>query len=155
MENPVIQRAQHLRANMTGVETRMWWRLRARRLGVKFRRQHPIGPYIVDFACCRAKLVVEIDGETHQKAYDIHRDRWLESLGWRVMRLVLQEIDEGLDAAVDAIAFELEHPGSLLRYEQRSGGLLEPSDCSNSPAHTVGRDALGPLYPPTQPPQTG
>jgi len=44
MENPVIQRAQHLRANMTGVETRMWWRLRARQLGVKFRRQHPIGP---------------------------------------------------------------------------------------------------------------
>ena len=128
MENPVIQRAQHLRANMTGVETRMWWRLRARQLGVKFRRQHPIGPYIVDFACCRAKLVVEIDGEMHEKAYDIRRDRWLESLGWRVMRLVLQEIDEGLDAAVDAIAFELEHPESLLRYEQRSGDLLEPSD---------------------------
>ena len=128
METPVIQRAQHLRANMTGVETRMWWRLRARRLGVKFRRQHPIGPYIVDFACCRAKLVVEIDGEMHEKAYDIRRDRWLESLGWRVMRLVLQEIDEGLDAAVDAIAFELEHTGSLLRYEQRSGDLLEPSD---------------------------
>ena len=63
-----------------------------------------------------------------KKAYDIRRDRWLESLGWRVMRLVLQEIDEGLDAAVDAIAFELEHPGSLLRYEQRSGDLLEPSD---------------------------
>ena len=119
MENPVIQRAQHLRANMTGVETRMWWRLRARRLGVKFRRQHPIGPYIVDFPCCRAKLVVEIDGDMHEKAYDIRRDRWLESLGWRVMRLVLQEIDEGL---------ELEHPGSLLRYEQRSGDLLEPSD---------------------------
>jgi len=119
MENPVIQRAQHLRANMTGVETRMWWRLRARQLGVKFRRQRPIGPYIVDFACCRAKLVVEIDGEMHEKAYDIRRDRWLESLGWRVMRLVLQEIDEGL---------ELEHPGSLLRYEQRSGDLLEPSD---------------------------
>jgi len=128
MENPVIQRAQHLRANMTGVETRMWWRLRARQLGVKFRRQHPIGPYIVDFACCRAKLVVEIDGDMHEKAYDIRRDRWLESLGWRVMRLVLQEIDEGLDAAVDAIAFELEHPESLLRYEQRSGDLLEPSD---------------------------
>jgi len=128
MENPVIQRAQHLRANMTGVETRMWWRLRARQLGVKFRRQHPIGPYIVDFACCRAKLVVEIDGEMHEKAYDIRRDRWLESLGWRVMRLVLQEIDEGLDAAVDAIAFELEHPWSLLGYEQRSGDLLEPSD---------------------------
>ena len=119
MENPATQRAQQLRANMTGVETRMWWRLRARRLGVKFRRQHPIGPYIVDFACCRAKLVVEIDGLAHQKAYDLHRDRWLESRGWRVMRLVLQEIDEGL---------ELEHPGSLLRYEQRSGDLLEPSD---------------------------
>ena len=128
MENPVIQRAQHLRANMTGVETRMWWRLRARQLGVKFRRQHPIGPYIADFACCRAKLIVEIDGDTHLKAYDIHRDNWLAGRGWRVMRLVLQEIDEGLDAAVAAISFELEHPGSLLRFEQRSGDLVERSD---------------------------
>jgi very-short-patch-repair endonuclease len=81
MENPVIQRAQHLRANMTGVETRMWWRLRARELGVKFRRQHPIGPYIAGFACCRAKLIVEIDGDTHRKAYDIHRDNWLAGRG--------------------------------------------------------------------------
>src|SRR5438128_9420287 len=128
MENSVIQRAQQLPVNMTVVENRMWLRFRSRRLCVKFRRQYPIGPYIVDFACCRAKPVVEIDGETHQKAYNIHRDRWLEPRGWRVMRLVLQEIDERLDAAVDAIGFELEHPGSLLRYEQRSGDLLEPSD---------------------------
>jgi very-short-patch-repair endonuclease len=117
-----------MRANMTGVDGRLWSRLRARQLGVKFRRQHPIGPYIADFACCRARLVVEIDSDTHRGAYDIHRDRWLESRGWRVMRLVLQEIDEGLDIAVDAISFELENPGSLLRFEQRSGDLVEQSD---------------------------
>ena len=103
----------------------MWQRLRARQLGVKFRRQHPIGPYIADFACCSAKLVVEIDGDTHREAYDMHRDRWLESRGWRVMRLVLQEIDEGLDTAVDAVRFELDNPGSMLVFHQRSGDLTE------------------------------
>jgi very-short-patch-repair endonuclease len=127
VRNPVIERAQYLRANMTAVESRMWLRLRGRQLGVKFRRQHPIGPYIADFACCSAKLVVEIDGDTHQEAHDIQRDRWLESRGWRVMRLVLQEIDEGLETAVDAVRFELENPGSMLRFHQRSGDLLEQS----------------------------
>src|SRR5438132_1019010 len=128
MENPVIQRAQHLRANMTGVETRMWWRLRARQLGVKFRRQHPIGLTSWTSHAVERSWSLRSTVKCTKKAYDIRRDRWLESLGWRVMRLVLQEIDGGLDAAVDAIAFELEHPGSLLRYEQRSGDLLEPSD---------------------------
>src|SRR2546430_17525184 len=96
MENPATQRAQQLRANMTGVETRMWWRLRARPLGVKFRRQHPIGPYIVGFACCRAKLVVEIDGGMHEKAEDNCRGRWLEALGSRGDRLGFQGNFAGL-----------------------------------------------------------
>ena len=125
LRNPQIEFAQHMRANPTGVERRLWQGLRARQLGVKFRRQHPIGPYIVDFASVQARLVVEIDGDTHQYAYDMHRDRWLESRGWRLMRLVLQEIDENLDSAIEAIRFELEHPGSWLRFEQRSGDVVE------------------------------
>ena len=124
VKNPQIAFAQRMRANPTGVERRLWQHLRARQLGVKFRRQHPIGPYIVDFASIQARLVVEIDGDTHQDAYDMHRDQWLASRGWRVMRLVLQEIDEHLDTAVDAIRSELEHRGTMLRFQQRSGDLI-------------------------------
>ncbi len=108
---------------MTGVERRVWQRLRAKQLGVKFRRQHPIGPYIADFACVQARLVVEVDGDTHQEAYDAHRDLWLGACGWRVMRVVLEEVNRERDGVVDAIRIELEHPGSMLRYEQRSGDL--------------------------------
>src|SRR2546423_5433103 len=120
-----FQRAHYLRSHMTGVETRVWQRLRAKRLGVKFRRQHPIGPYIVDFACVQARLAVEIDGDLHDDAYDRHRDAWLGVRGWRVMRVVLQEVDEQLDAVVEAIQFELENPGTMLRFGQRSGDLPE------------------------------
>src|SRR5215472_16151702 len=114
-----IQRAQHLRANMTMVEVRVWQRLRAKQLGVKFRRQHPIGPYIVDFACVRARLAVELDGDTHDKAYDSRRDAWLGSQGWRVMRIALSEVDLDVDGVIDCVSMELQEPGSMLTYGQR------------------------------------
>ena len=104
---------------MTGTEWRLWQRLRGKRLGVKFRRQHPIGPYVADFASAEAGLVIEVDGDTHVKAYDIHRDVWIRTRGWRVMRIVLGEIDEDLDAVVGAIAIELAEPGTFLRYDDR------------------------------------
>ena len=100
----------------------MWALLRGRKLGVKFRRQHPIGPYVADFACVSARLVVEVDGGTHSEraAYDQHRDRWLESRGWRVMRVFLQQVDEGPEDVAAAIRLELERPGSMLTYEDRN-----------------------------------
>ena len=104
---------------MTGTEWKLWLRLRGKRLGVKFRRQHPIGRYVADFASVEAGLVVELDGDTHVKTYDIRRDLWIQTLGWRVMRIALSEVDEDLDSAVDAIALELSDPGSMLRYESR------------------------------------
>ena len=104
---------------MTATEWRVWERLRGKRLGVKFRRQHPIGEYFADFASSEAGLVVEVDGETHVKAYDRHRDLWMQTKGWRVMRIVLSEIDEDLDAVVEAIALELAQPGSRLSYGAR------------------------------------
>jgi len=118
-----FQRPGLLRANMTLTERRVWHRVRAKQLGVKFRRQHPIGPYIADFACIQARLVVEIDGDTHEKAYDMHRDAWLGTLGWRVMRISLQEVDEELDSVIEAIRTELGNPGSRLKYHQRSGDI--------------------------------
>ena len=99
-----IERARHLRRNLSRVELRVWLRLRGRQLRAKFRRQHPIGPYIADFACPSAHLVVELDGDTHQnEAYDIHRDKWMESRGWTVLRFALQEVDENLDSVIEAI----------------------------------------------------
>jgi very-short-patch-repair endonuclease len=118
--SPEAEFARYRRRNQTGVEARMWSRLRGRHLGVKFRRQHPIGPYVADFACVEARLVVEIDGDTHEEAYDVHRDRWMESRGWRVMRAYLQEVDEELDSLVDAIRLELERPRSMLTIEDRN-----------------------------------
>ena len=132
------QRPRLLRANMTVVERRVWQRLRAKQLGVKFRRQHPIGPYIADFACVQAKLLLEIDGDTHETAYDMRRDAWLGALGWRVMRIALQEVDEELDSIVGAIRFELESPGSMLRYHQRSIDI--PDHPSQPPQQSWGGD---------------
>jgi very-short-patch-repair endonuclease len=85
------QRARALRNNTTLTERRLWAHLRGRKLeGFKFRRQHPIGEYIVDFYCPAAHLVIELDGYTHtfekQVDYDEARDRWLKSQGCNVLR---------------------------------------------------------------------
>jgi very-short-patch-repair endonuclease len=70
-------------------------------------RQHPIGPYYVDFYCPAARLVVEVDGPRHHEAswaYDLRRQAWLEAEGYRVFRIPVSAVDEDVDAAVDAIA---------------------------------------------------
>jgi very-short-patch-repair endonuclease len=120
MPSPEVETARYLRRNRTVVEARMWDVLRGKKLGVKFRRQHPIGPYVADFARVSAKLVVEIDGDTHRGAYDEHRDRYLESRGWRVMRMFLQDVDEGPDDVAATILLEIEQPGTMLTYEARN-----------------------------------
>ena len=80
--------ARHLRQNMTDAEASLWHHLRNRALmGCKFRRQHPVGPYIVDFACIERKLVVELDGGQHvDNPADAVRTRWIEASGYRVLR---------------------------------------------------------------------
>jgi very-short-patch-repair endonuclease len=84
-----IDRARELRTNMTEAEKKLWWRLRRQQLnGHRFRRQVPIGPYIADFACLAAKLIVEVDGGQHfdDEPYDRRRTAWLEERGYRVLR---------------------------------------------------------------------
>ncbi len=80
--------AHELRLNATDAERRLWAALRDRRLQrYKFRRQHPIGRFIVDFACTKHRLVIEADGGQHDESTtDIRRTAWLESQGWRVIR---------------------------------------------------------------------
>jgi very-short-patch-repair endonuclease len=80
--------ARLLRRYATDAERQLWRLLRARRLeGFKFRRQHPIGLYIADFACMAARLVVEADGGQHSdRVADLRRTEWLQAAGWRVIR---------------------------------------------------------------------
>jgi very-short-patch-repair endonuclease len=78
--------ARQLRRTPTDAETRLWWRLRQKQLkGCRFRRQHPLGLYIVDFFCAEARLIVEVDGGQHADESEI-RIEWLEAQGYRVIR---------------------------------------------------------------------
>ena len=102
------ERARNLRKSMSDGERKLWQALRARQVdGVRFRRQHPIGPYIVDFVCLERRLVVEVDGGHHteddQMAYDARRDRWLEAEGYRVMRIPNIYVFQNLMNVVDSI----------------------------------------------------
>jgi very-short-patch-repair endonuclease len=100
---------RRLRSNMTGPEARLWSRLRARQLqGLKFRRQHGIGPYIVDFYCPEQSLVIEVDGNSHadadQVVKDKQREQYLQSLGLRVIRYINDDIVKNLGGILDDLA---------------------------------------------------
>jgi len=102
--------ARKLRAGATDAEVLLWGRLRRRQLnGYRFRRQHPIGPYIADFACVSERLIIELDGGQHseRKTRDDARDGELEAKGYRVLRLWNHDVLGDLDAVVDQIAAEL------------------------------------------------
>ena len=92
-----LNRAKSLRRNQTDAEGLLWHYLRNKQLdGYKFRRQQPIGPYIIDFACLPEKLLIELDGGQHaeHEAYDERRDRFLQSKGYRVLRFWNNEVFE-------------------------------------------------------------
>src|SRR5438552_8443817 len=108
----MTRRAKKLRANQNSAEQRVWSILRARRLaGLKFRRQHVLGKYIADFVCIPARLVVEIDGETHgddSQLSDAKRTEVIERAGYRVIRFwndyVLNDSDGGVaDTILEAL----------------------------------------------------
>ncbi|MBU0499342.1 MAG: DUF559 domain-containing protein [Gammaproteobacteria bacterium] len=97
--------ARHLRSHMTESENRLWRHLRAHRLnGEKFRRQQPIGPYVVDFVHFGVRLIVEADGGQHNDApYDELRDNWLREQGFTVMRFWNNEIMGNLDVVLATV----------------------------------------------------
>jgi adenine-specific DNA-methyltransferase len=87
--------ARNLRRSQTNAERRLWFLLRDRRLaGFKFRRQHPLGPFIVDFCCTEARVIVELDGGQHalSRDNDATRSRYLEGEGYRVLRFWNNEV---------------------------------------------------------------
>jgi very-short-patch-repair endonuclease len=102
-------RAKTLRRTMTRAETLLWRHLKANRLaGPAFRRQTPMGKYIVDFVAHSRKLIVEVDGESHdfveRQTHDERRDRWFASRGYRVLRFTNDEVTKNLEGVVLAIA---------------------------------------------------
>lgn len=114
------QLARALRKNMTDAERRLWYLLRNRQLwGWKFRRQHPVGPYIADFVCLEKKVVIEVDGGQHGENEDAdwRRTSYLNKMGYQVLRFwnheVLQEIDAVMDTIFDTLEDLPPHPGPL------------------------------------------
>jgi very-short-patch-repair endonuclease len=99
------QRARRLRQSSTDAERRMWSALRDRRLTrYKFRRQHPVGDFILDFACTEFRLVIELDGGQHaDDPADIRRTAWLEGQGWKVIRFWNNDILTNTDGVLQAI----------------------------------------------------
>jgi len=100
--------ARELRQNLTDAEKKLWLVLRAHQMGgVQFRRQHAIGPYIVDFCSPRRKLIIEVDGGQHaeQKEYDAERTAFLGSKGYRVLRFWNHEVLGNFEA-VTGVIFE-------------------------------------------------
>jgi very-short-patch-repair endonuclease len=106
-------RARKLRENQTDVENKLSSRLRGRQLSdVKFRRQRPIGPFIVDFCCVERGLVVELDGGQHAERSDVdeRRTRILERFGYRVLRFWDSEVLSNLHGMLERISEALEGP---------------------------------------------
>ena len=107
------ERARQLRKDMTDAERALWARLRRRQvLGHKFRRQQPLGPFIVDFVCLERKLVIEVDGGQHadQQQDDARRTGWLEDQGFVVLRFWNHEVLAEPEAVIQAIADALAPP---------------------------------------------
>ncbi|MGH7927967.1 MAG: endonuclease domain-containing protein, partial [Candidatus Binatia bacterium] len=108
---PVLRdRARQLRRNQTDVENKLWSRLRTRQLGgAKFRRQYPVGNFIVDFCCFERHLVVELDGGQHaiQTEADQRRSASLSARGYRVLRFWDNEVIENIDGVLEQIKMRL------------------------------------------------
>ena len=109
-----LAKAQLLRKQSTPMEIKLWNRLRARRfMGLKFRRQSPMGSYIVDFICIEKKLIIEIDGGQHneheQQNYDNRRTEFLKSMGYNVLRFWNNAVSNQFDAVMEQIYMQVTH----------------------------------------------
>jgi len=106
----IRQKTKQLRSNSTDAERNLWAHIRNRRLeGWKFRRQLPVGQYIVDFACPELRLIIEIDGGQHaeQIHYDLGRTKFLQTKGYRVVRFWNNEVPGNIEAVLEALTLTL------------------------------------------------
>ncbi len=122
----VFELAKDLRRNMTTAEKVLWIYLRQGILGLKFRRQHPIGIYIADFYCHRVKLIIEADGSIHDnpetKEHDNKRQKSLEILGYHILRFTNKEICTDIENVLGKIKIKVESlfPSLISNQKQKS-----------------------------------
>jgi primosomal protein N' (replication factor Y) len=111
----LVRYSRTLRSNMTNAEQKLWHRIRRGQIGGHhFRRQHPVPPYIADFACIAAKLVIELDGSQHaENQGDVARTRHLQSKGWRVLRFWNNEINENPEGILIVVQAALDETRPL------------------------------------------
>ncbi len=109
----ILARAREMRHPQTVAETTLWHALRTQQTGFKFRRQHPIDRFIVDFYCAKAKLLIEVDGEFHlepeQEEYDKVRTEYLEELGYKVIRFSNNDVRHNIDTVANQILQTVEN----------------------------------------------
>jgi len=110
-----VNSARKLRASMSLPEVILWQALRKKQTGLRFRKQHPAGPYVLDFYCDSAKLCVEVDGEGHswRVERDEARDRWLAEQGVKTVRVLARNVLRDVDAVVAHIVAQA--PSDALR----------------------------------------
>ena len=142
-------RARAMRGAPTDSELRPWRLLRDRRLsGFKFRRQVPVGPYIVDFLCVGAKLIVEADGSQHAESFrDNIRDAYLANQGWKVLRFWNNEVLQNREGVLETILAHASRPssgpsGHLL--PEGEGALNRPFPRGTGPGQTSLQEPLLP-----------
>lgn len=131
-------KARELRKNLTEAERTLWKHIRYQQIdGHKFRRQAPIGPYIVVFVCFEEGLIIELDGGQHLEKvdYDLERTKWLESQGFRVMRFwngqVLKEMEGVKGVVLDALGFGGDTPHPSLPPQGGKGPEYTTSQLNN------------------------
>ncbi len=124
-----ISRVRKLREQSTDAERLLWSKLRDRRMmNCKFRRQFPVGRYIVDFVCREYKLIIELDGGHHreQQQYDAVRTEWLQSRGFEVLRYWDNNVLTELDSVLESIGEVLRRRGAEYSPPDQVRGRLSP-----------------------------
>jgi len=139
VSNVQRDRAKQLRRAMTRAETLLWRHLKADRLaGLAFRRQTPMGHYIADFVAHSCKLIVELDGESHdfeeRVRYDARRDEWFASRGYRVLRFANDDVMKNLEGVVLSILEAAEQAAPLSLTSRASFARLGPRKGGGNPS---------------------
>jgi adenine-specific DNA-methyltransferase len=129
MTTDLIRHARELRQRQTKAESLLWNVLRAKRLcNTKFRRQHPVLPFVADFACCELRWIVEIDGGYHDYQYegDENRTQYLQKLGWQVVRFGNEDVIADVEAVAIAIAKTIGLTPEIARRVPKPSGMMCP-----------------------------
>ena len=131
LRRPTVYTARKLRRTMSLPEALLWQRLRGSPFGLAFRKQHPIDPYVADFYCSASRLVIEVDGQGHDRGVrprrDEGRDAFLQGRGYRVLRIAAEEVLKDPDGIASSIvAFAAANP--LHRRAGRGGPPPRPGE---------------------------